>query len=59
MIDIPNLDDTSLEEILDEAKKQIVYYSQEWTNFQESDPGITIVELFAWLKSVQHEYLNN
>ncbi len=58
MVDIPNLNDTSLEEILEEAKKQIIYYSREWTNFQESDPGITIVELFSWLKSVQHEYLN-
>ncbi|MBQ3093255.1 MAG: baseplate J/gp47 family protein [Clostridia bacterium] len=58
MIEIQNLDNISLEEILEEAKKQIVYYSTEWTNFQESDPGITLVELFAWLKSVQHEYLN-
>ena len=58
MIEIQNLNDTSLESILEDAKKQILYQSTEWTNFQESDPGITLVELFSWLKFVQHEYLN-
>ncbi len=58
MIELENLNDRSLEDILDEAEKQIMYINPEWTDFQESDPGITLVELFAWLKSVQHEYLN-
>lgn len=58
MIEIQNLNDASLESILEDAKKQILYQSTEWTNFQESDPGITLVELFSWLKFVQHEYLN-
>ncbi len=58
MIELENLNNRSLEDILDEAKKQIMYLSTQWTNFQESDPGITLVELFAWLKFVQHEYLN-
>ncbi len=58
MIELENLNNRSLEDILDEAKKQITYLSSEWTNFQEPDPGITLIELFAWLKSVQHEYLN-
>ncbi len=58
MIELENLNDVSLDNILDEAKNQIRYINPEWTDFQESDPGITLVELFAWLKSVQHEYLN-
>ena len=58
MIELENLNDASLESILDEAKNQIRYINPEWTDFQESDPGITLIELFAWLKSVQHEYLN-
>ena len=58
MIDIKNLNDVSMQSIFDEAKKQILYQSDQWTNFQESDPGITLVELFSWLKFVQHEYLN-
>lgn len=58
MIELQNLNNRSLEDILDEAKKQIMYISTEWTNYQESDPGITLIELFAWLKHVQHEYLS-
>ncbi len=58
MIDIKNLNDISMEDIFEEAKKHILYQSDQWTNFQESDPGITLVELFSWLKFVQHEYLN-
>ena len=58
MIELQNLNNQSLEEILDDAKRQISYLSDEWTNHQEADPGITLVELFAWLKWVQHEYLN-
>lgn len=58
MIELENLNDVSLDSILDEAKNQITYVNPEWTDFQESDPGITLIELFAWLKSVQHEYLN-
>lgn len=58
MIDIKNLNDISAEQIFEDAKKQITYRNSEWTNFQESDPGITLLELFSWLKSAQHEYLN-
>lgn len=58
MIELQNLNNRSLEDILDEAKKQIMYLSTDWTDFQEADPGITLIELFSWLKSVQHEYLN-
>lgn len=58
MIELENLNNQPLGEILEEAKKQISYISTEWTNLQESDPGLTLLELFVWLKSVQHEYLN-
>ncbi len=49
MIELENLNDVSLDNILDEVKNQIRYINPEWTDFQESDPGITLVELFAWL----------
>ncbi|MDR1627950.1 MAG: hypothetical protein LBR79_04175 [Oscillospiraceae bacterium] len=58
MIELENLNNQPIEDILDEAKKQIIYLNSDWTNHQESDPGITLLELFVWLKSVQHEYLN-
>lgn len=58
MIDLENLNDQPIEEILEDAKRQIMYLSSDWTNHQESDPGITLLELMVWLKWVQHEYLN-
>jgi hypothetical protein len=49
-LQVPQLDDRNFEQLLDEAKRRIPIHTPEWTNFQgESDPGITIVELFAFL----------
>jgi len=45
---IQNLD-IDFEELLKEAKSLIPIYAPEWTNHNPSDPGITLVELFAWL----------
>src|SRR4051812_28639652 len=45
----PNLDDRTFEDLVDELRRRIPVYAPEWTDFNESDPGITLVELFAWL----------
>lgn len=45
----PNLDDRKFEQILAELRSRIPRYTKEWTNFNESDPGITLLQLFAWL----------
>jgi hypothetical protein len=50
MIQLPILDDRGFEQILAEAKRRIPVHTPEWTNFDgESDPGITLVELFAFI----------
>ncbi len=46
---IPTLDDRKYQDILDETLARIPIHNPEWTNFNESDPGVTIVELFAFL----------
>ena len=43
MLNSINLDDKSYEDILTEAISQIPLYSEEWTNFNHSDPGITML----------------
>ncbi|GAC1361299.1 MAG: hypothetical protein NVSMB32_00030 [Actinomycetota bacterium] len=48
-IPVPVLDDRTFEQILAEAKARIPVHTPEWTNLNESDPGITILELFAFL----------
>ncbi|HEX8723119.1 MAG TPA: putative baseplate assembly protein [Pyrinomonadaceae bacterium] len=49
-LQLPVLDNRNFEQLLTEAKSRIRVYTPEWTNFElESDPGITIVQLFAFL----------
>lgn len=49
-LQLPTLDDRSFEQLLAEAKRRIPVHTPEWTNFEgESDPGITIVEVFAFI----------
>jgi len=49
MIPSPNLDDRKYDDIVEEAIRLIPQYCPEWTNFNRSDPGITLVQLFAWM----------
>jgi hypothetical protein len=48
-LQIPTLDDRSFEQIVAEARARIPVHTPEWTNFNESDPGITLVQLFAFM----------
>jgi hypothetical protein len=48
-IKIPALDDRRYQELLDEALARIPVHNPEWTNFNKSDPGVTLVEVFAFL----------
>lgn len=58
MIDLPNYDDQSFEDIVEMAKQRIPVIYPQWTDMNEHDPGITILELFAWLKEMQQYHLN-
>src|SRR5216683_1320799 len=46
------LDDRTFEQLVAEAKRRIPGYTPEWTDLNESDPGITLVQLFAWLSEM-------
>jgi hypothetical protein len=46
---VPHLDDRTFEQLVIEGRSLIPRYSREWTNHNPSDPGITLLELFAWL----------
>jgi len=43
------LDDRSYEQLRDELVRRIPVYAPEWTDHNPSDPGITLLELFAYL----------
>ncbi len=55
---IPNLDDKTFAQLVEEARALIPRYSREWTDYNLSDPGITFLELFAWLAEMQIYSLN-
>jgi hypothetical protein len=46
---MPTLDDRKYQDILREALARIPVHTREWTNFNESDPGVTIIEVFSFL----------
>jgi hypothetical protein len=48
-IPLPNLDDRSYAELTAQAQALLPSLYPDWTNYNPSDPGITMVELFAWL----------
>lgn len=43
------LDDRSYEQLRDELVRRIPVYAPEWTDHNPADPGITLLELFAYL----------
>jgi predicted phage baseplate assembly protein len=45
----PNLDDRRFQELVDEAKRMVQQRCPEWTDHNVSDPGVTLIELFAWM----------
>lgn len=44
-----NLDDRAFKDLVEECLLRIPRYCPEWTNHNPSDPGVTFIELFAWL----------
>src|SRR5258705_8783781 len=58
MIPPPKLDDRSFHDIVEEAISMIPRYAPEWTNHNPSDPGITLIELAAWMTDLLIYRLN-
>jgi len=48
----PQLDDRRFQDLVDELKRRIPVYAPEWTNHNLSDPGVALIELFAWLGEI-------
>jgi hypothetical protein len=48
-LQLPNLDDRRYADLVAEARRLIPVHDPDWTNHNPSDPGITLVELFAYL----------
>jgi len=46
---VPNLDDRRFQDLVDDAKRLVQQRCPEWTDHNVSDPGVTMIELFAWM----------
>jgi predicted phage baseplate assembly protein len=45
----PNLDDRSFQDLVDDAKRLVQRRCPEWTDHNVSDPGVTLIETFAFM----------
>lgn len=52
-----SFDTDSFENIIEEYRSRIVGIFPDWTNYNYSDPGITFLELFAWLRENQQYFM--
>jgi hypothetical protein len=55
---LPNLDDRTWADLVAEATSLIPVYGPQWTDQNYSDPGITLVELCAWIAEMDIYQLN-
>ncbi len=55
---LPNLDDRSFDQLVDEARREVIRSGVDWTDLNESDPGIVLLELFAYLTETMIYRLN-
>ncbi|NJM47382.1 MAG: hypothetical protein HC860_15485 [Alkalinema sp. RU_4_3] len=51
-LQLPNLDDRTYDDLMQEALGLLPTYGTDWTNYNPSDPGITLIEMFAYLTEI-------
>lgn len=55
---IPNLDTKDFKQFVKENQVSLPALAPEWTDYNLSDPGITLLELFSWLSDINIYRLN-
>ena len=55
---LPDLDDRTFAQLVDEARRRIEATCPEWTDLSPHDPAMTVIEVFAWLTEVMLYRLN-
>jgi hypothetical protein len=57
-LQVPNLDDRTFADLVEEALSLLPQYAPLWTNYNPSDPGITLIELLAYFTEMLIYRLN-
>lgn len=47
--ELPNLDQRNYQQLVQELLRKIPQFTTQWTDYNDSDPGITLIQLLAWL----------
>ncbi|MCL2400696.1 MAG: hypothetical protein FWC91_13250 [Defluviitaleaceae bacterium] len=58
MLNVPELDYTNYDQLVQYIRSQIPIYAPEWTDLNDHDPGITTLQTFAWLIDTLNFYIN-
>ncbi|MEG2174267.1 MAG: hypothetical protein RR135_02130, partial [Oscillospiraceae bacterium] len=58
MLHVPQLDDLDYQALMDRARAMIPTLTDEWTDLNDHDPGITTLQVFAWLCDGLNYYIN-
>ncbi len=58
MLKIPQLDDLTYEQMVNRAISRIPAMTDQWTDFNSHDPGITVLQTYAWLTDMLNFYMN-
>ena len=58
LLPLPDLDDRRWQDLVEEGRALIPFYAPELDRPQRPDPGITLMELFAWLAEMDLFTLN-
>src|SRR5438093_12989332 len=45
----PHIDDLNFQSLVDDAKRMVQQRCPEWTDHNVSDPGVTLIETFAYM----------
>src|SRR5689334_9807464 len=57
-VPLPELDDRRFGDLVDEGRSLLPTYSPSWTDHNAHDPGITILEVLAWIAETDMYTLN-
>ena len=49
MLKVPQLDEVTYDQIIQKAISRIPSRTEDWTDYNSHDPGVTVLETFAWL----------
>lgn len=58
MLRVPEIDDITYEQLVERAINKIPTMTDKWTDFNFSDPGVTVLQTYAWLVDMLNYYMN-